>query len=75
VWIAGDGPGGWVPVAFLVLGATVVAAIAAASGRETYRVPLDVIDGRTGRDGKRPRFVERAPDRVEAEEAERTLTS
>jgi hypothetical protein len=44
-WIAGDGPHGWIPVATLVLGATVVAALAAATARETCRVPLDVIDG------------------------------
>ena len=45
-WIEGDGAGGWVPVAVYVLAASVIAAIAAATARETYRVPLAVIDGR-----------------------------
>jgi len=43
-WIAGDGPGGWPPVAALVLAACVIAASAAATARETCRVPLDEID-------------------------------
>ncbi|MBV9359368.1 MAG: MFS transporter, partial [Chloroflexi bacterium] len=34
------GPAGWVPVAIFTFGATLVAAIAAATARETYRVPL-----------------------------------
>jgi MFS family permease len=48
--IAGDGPGGWVPVAAYVLGASLLAAIAVATARETYKVPLDVIDGRSDRE-------------------------
>jgi MFS family permease len=48
--IAGDGPGGWIPVAAYVLGASVIAAIAVATARETYKVPLDVIDGRGDRE-------------------------
>jgi MFS family permease len=47
VWIAGDGPSGWVPVAALVLGASVIAALAASTARETCRVPLEEIDGVT----------------------------
>src|SRR5919202_1829935 len=38
--IAGGGPGGWVPVAVLTLGASVLAAISAFTARETYNVPL-----------------------------------
>jgi MFS family permease len=45
--IAGDGPGGWVPVAIYVLVSTLIAAVAVATARETYRVPLAEIDGRT----------------------------
>jgi MFS family permease len=44
--IAGAGPGGWVPVAALTLGGSVLAAIAIATARETYDVPLREIDGR-----------------------------
>jgi MFS family permease len=44
--IAGDGVGGWVPVAALTLGASVLAAIAIATARETFDVPLREIDGR-----------------------------
>jgi MFS family permease len=54
--IAGDGPSGWVPVAVYVLGSSVLAAIAVATARETAKLPLRVIDGRT------PRFVQRATD-------------
>ncbi len=45
--LAGDGPGGWVPVAVYVFGASLIAAIAVATARETYKLPLRVIDGRT----------------------------
>src|SRR5262249_15058790 len=45
-WIAGDGPGGWTPVAALVLAASVIAGAAAATARETCRVALAEIDGR-----------------------------
>ena len=45
--IAGDGPNGWVPVAAYVLGSSLVAAVAVATARETYKLPLRVIDGRT----------------------------
>jgi MFS family permease len=44
--IAGDGPGGWVPVAAYVLASSIIAAIAVATARETYRVPLRELDGR-----------------------------
>jgi MFS family permease len=43
--IAGEGPGGWVPVAVYVLGSSVLAAIAIATARETYDIPLREIDG------------------------------
>lgn len=62
-WIAGDGPGGWVPVAGLVLGASLIAATAAATARETYRVSLDEIDGRPARTAEAPRF-ERYGERI-----------
>ncbi len=42
--IAGSGPGGWVPVAALTLGASVLAAIAIATARETAQVPLKDLD-------------------------------
>jgi MFS family permease len=44
------GPDGWMPVAGLVSGACIVAAISAFSARETYNVPLDQL-------GKRPAFA------------------
>jgi len=47
VAIAGDGPNGWVPVAAYVLGSSLLAAVAVATARETYKLPLRVIDGRT----------------------------
>jgi MFS family permease len=53
--LAGDGPGGWVPVAAYVLGASLLAAIAVATARETYDMPLRVIDGRTDPAAPRPR--------------------
>jgi MFS family permease len=43
--IAGDGPAGWVPVACYVLGSCLISAIAVATTRETYNVPLREIDG------------------------------
>jgi MFS family permease len=42
--IAGDGPGGWLPVAFYVFGSCLIAAIAVATARETCKVPLREID-------------------------------
>jgi len=45
VWIAGDGTGGWVPVAAMTFGASVLAAIAIATARETAHVTLAEIDG------------------------------
>ena len=54
--IAGDGPRGWVPVAAYVLGSSLLAAIAVATTRETAKLPLRVIDGRTDR------FVRRQAD-------------
>ena len=43
--IAGSGPGGWVPVAALVVGASVLAAIAVATARETNARSLAELDG------------------------------
>lgn len=42
--IAGSGPGGWVPVAALTLGASVLAAVAIATARETAHIPLEGLD-------------------------------
>jgi hypothetical protein len=44
--IAGPGPGGWVPVAAMTLGASVLAALAILTARETYDKTLREIDGR-----------------------------
>jgi len=44
-WIAGDGPGGWVPVAAYVLVSSLIAAAAVATARETFRMTLAEIDG------------------------------
>jgi hypothetical protein len=38
--IAGPGPNGWLPVAIFAASCLVLAAIAVATGRETYRVPM-----------------------------------
>ena len=43
--IDGDGTN-WVPVAAYVLVSSLIAAIAVATARETYKIPLRVIDGR-----------------------------
>ncbi len=42
--IAGPGPDGWVPVAALTFAASVLAAVAIATARETCRIPLSEID-------------------------------
>jgi MFS family permease len=47
--IAGDGPRGWVPVAVYVLVSSLIAAIAVATARETAKLPLRTIDGRSER--------------------------
>src|SRR3954467_3645460 len=44
--------GGWAPVAFYTLGASVIAAVAAATARETCRTPLQAID-----EGRARRFA------------------
>ena len=38
--LAGDDPASWQPVAWLAAGALIIASIAAATGRETFRTPL-----------------------------------
>jgi MFS family permease len=43
--IAGPGPGGWVPVAAMTFGASVLAAISILTARETYDKTLREIDG------------------------------
>jgi MFS family permease len=57
--IAGDGPSGWVPVAAYVLGASLIAAIAVATARETYQLPLHVIDGRPDPGARHPAPAQR----------------
>jgi hypothetical protein len=52
-WIEGDGPRGWVPVAAYVLVSSLIAAGAVLTARETAKVPLAEIDGRT--EGASPR--------------------
>ena len=44
-WIAGDGTSGWVPVATMTFGASVLAAIAIFTAKETAHVSLAQIDG------------------------------
>jgi MFS family permease len=53
--IEGDGPNGWVPVAAYVLVSSLIAAIAVATTRETFNVPLAEL----GR--KAPRFRQTTP--------------
>ena len=89
VWIAGDGTGGWVPVAAMTFGASVLAAIAIATARETVHMSLAEIDGlepgrhaaaavarrrRRHRDPKRSSPRSRSP-RDEAEDCSRRLDS
>lgn len=71
---------GWVPVALYVLAFSVIAAIAAATARETYRVPLRQLDERrTHRLGRSPALVERPAAREPAlvghDGAERPMTA
>jgi MFS family permease len=65
--IAGDGTGGWVPVAAYVLGSSILAAIAIATVRETYDVPLRELDGHVT-PAAEPRFAkqQREPTRAGA---------
>jgi MFS family permease len=56
--------GGWVPVALYVLGSSVIAAIAAFTARETFRVPLQQLDDRRRERFARPRPV--APETTAA---------
>jgi MFS family permease len=55
--LVGDGPDGWVPVAAYVLASSLIAAVAVATTRETYKLPLRVIDGRTDRAPASRRFA------------------
>ena len=59
VALAGDGPSGWVPVAAYVLASSLIAAVAVATVRETYKLPLRVIDGRTEPAVQSQRFTRR----------------
>jgi hypothetical protein len=63
-WIEGDGPGGWVPVAIYVLVSSLIAAAVVATARETYRVPLAVIDGRTDYAGAATPSRARTPETI-----------
>jgi MFS family permease len=53
--IEGDGPNGWVPVAGYVLLSSLIASVAVATTRETFKVPLEEL----GR--KAPRFRQTTP--------------
>jgi MFS family permease len=46
--ILGEGPSGWMPVAAFVTATTVIAAIAAATARETYKVPMKDLGRKNG---------------------------
>jgi len=59
-WIAGDGPGGWVPVAAYVFVSSLIAATAVATARETFKLTLDEIDGRAAPVASGARFGEPA---------------
>src|SRR3954471_16139415 len=59
-WIAGDGPGGWIPLAAYVLFSSLIAAAAVATARETFRLTLEEIDGRTAAVAPGARFGEAA---------------
>jgi ABC-type multidrug transport system permease subunit len=39
--ILGEGPNGWMPVAAFVSATAVIAAVSAATARETYRTPMN----------------------------------
>jgi MFS family permease len=53
--IEGDGPNGWMPVAGYVLLSSLIASVAVATTRETFKVPLEEL----GR--KAPRFRQTTP--------------
>jgi hypothetical protein len=63
-WIAGDGPGGWIPVAAYVLVLSLIAAAAVATTRETFRMTLEEIDHRDDTPATSGRFSQRALDRT-----------
>jgi MFS family permease len=65
-WIAGDGPGGWVPVAAYVLVSSLIAACAAATARETFRMTLAEIDQQAEPIAAGTRFNDAARQPVEA---------
>jgi MFS family permease len=46
--IDGGGTDGWIPVAAYVLASSIIAAVAVATARETYAIPLAEIDGAPG---------------------------
>ena len=71
--IAGDGSAGWVPVAAYVLAFSVLAAIAVASARETYRVPMREIDQLAPIASPRPFATQ--PGRAWADSQERVPTA
>ena len=65
-WIAGDGPGGWVPVAAYVFVSSLIAAVSVATARETVKLTLAEIDQRTAPIAAGARFSEAARTPVEA---------
>jgi MFS family permease len=59
--IAGDGPSGWPPVAFYVLGSCLLAAAAVVTARETKALSLAEIDGRVERVTETPSAASATP--------------
>ncbi|PRY48468.1 sugar phosphate permease [Geodermatophilus tzadiensis] len=58
--IAGEGSGGWVPVALLTAGAAAVAGLCALTARETAHVPLEQLGDVHARAGVREKSLTRA---------------
>ena len=75
VAIAGDGPSGWVPVAAYVFAFSALAAVAVATARETYDMPLRALDGRRERvvQPTAKRLPNAEPSRPRASLSERPL--
>lgn len=65
--IAGNGSGGWVPVAAMVFGFSALAAIAIATARETYDKPLHELDGPQEPPRRSGAAAYREPDRAGVE--------
>jgi hypothetical protein len=60
-WLAGDGPGGWVPVAIYVFVSSLIAAAAVMTARETFRMTIAEIDARDAAPAPSGRFSAQQP--------------